>query len=116
MLGGPAEPEVPVDAFPGTVAIEDLYDDLYQRFVDLQRSATGFLSYADRRLARTRREFEEQLAFARDETLTVAGLNQAMADELRALSDRLRELGVTDLPALSWLADADQGTTERFTT
>jgi hypothetical protein len=90
----------------GTASAEELYEDLYRRFVDLQRWASGYLSYADRRLARARREFEEQLATARDELRKVADLNQSMADELEVLSLRLRELGVTDVPSRSRSARA----------
>lgn len=102
---GPGLSEAPSrDQGDGTHAsIEELYADLYRRFVDLQRSASGYLSYADRRLARVRRDYEAQLTRARDDLRGVAELNQAMADELKALADRLRQLGETDVPSHSWL-------------
>jgi hypothetical protein len=66
--------------------------------------SSGYLSYADRRLVRARREYEVQLATARDDLRTVAELNQAMAEEVRLLTERLRGLGESDEPTPSWLA------------
>jgi hypothetical protein len=106
VLGVPEEIDIPSPGNEDTshASIEELYEDLYRRFVDLQRSSSGYLSYADRRLVRVRRDYEEQLATARDDLRTVAELNQAMADEVRLLTERLRELGESDVPAPSWLA------------
>lgn len=100
----PSEVGSPGDEVGAQASIEELYEDLYRRFVDLQRSASGYLSFADRRLARVRREYEEQLATVRGEMRAVAELNQAMADELRSLIERLRQLGEPDVPTPSWLA------------
>lgn len=85
-------------------SIEELYEDLYRRFIDLQQTASGYLSYADRRLVRVRREYEDRLAVSRGQLRAVAELNQAMAEELAVLSERLRQLGESDVPAPSWLA------------
>ncbi len=89
VLGNPRE-AAGVDAADGmptnSTSIEDLYENLYERFVGLQRSASGYLSYADRRLALVRREYEDQLATRRDELRSVADLNLSMADELKILS------------------------------
>lgn len=100
----PGDIPLPGDEDATHTSTEELYADLYQRFVELQRWASGYLSYADRRLARVRREYEDQLETARVELRAVAELNQAMAEELRSLSDRLRQLGESDIPAPSWLA------------
>jgi hypothetical protein len=98
----PSETRWPDDENVPQASIEELYEDLHRRFVALQRSASGYLSYADRRLARVQHEYEGQLAATRDDLRAVAELNQAMADELRLLTERLRQLGEA-VPAPLWL-------------
>lgn len=104
---GPSDLPSPGDQDGWRPSIEELYEDLYGRFVDLQRTSSGYLSYADRRLVRVRHEYEDRLAQVRGELRAVAELNRAMADELRSLSERLRQLGEPDVPAPSWLTRLD---------
>ncbi|HEX4433731.1 MAG TPA: glycoside hydrolase family 99-like domain-containing protein [Acidimicrobiales bacterium] len=104
-LGADAFPEPPsVGSDQPATAVEDLYHELYEKFVALQQSSSGFLSYADRRLKEMQADYEAKLAEARHEAREIADLNEAMAEQLDFLLGRLKELGVTELPSLPWLA------------
>jgi O-antigen biosynthesis protein len=81
---------------------EDLYHDLYQQFVALQKSASGFLSYADRRLTEWKKAYEALLEESRAEARTIADLNEKMAAQLAFLAQRLREMG-EEVPPMPWL-------------
>ena len=73
-LGGIMEPG-PSGAETGDAAptaIEDLYHDLYEQFVALQQSSSGFLAYAQRRLEELQVRHEAQLAEARREAREIA--------------------------------------------
>jgi hypothetical protein len=104
-LAGDLEPgpygAASVDVAP--TAMEDLYHDLYEKFVALQRSSSGMLSYAERRLEDVQVRYEAQLAEARRENREIADLNQVMAEQLELLLGQLKALGATDVPSLSWL-------------
>jgi lipopolysaccharide biosynthesis protein len=84
-------------------APEEMYQDLYDRFVDLQRAHSGYLSYADRRRKELKARYEADVHRERAETRAIADLNQKMAEELQYLAKRLEEVGVSDVPPLSWL-------------
>jgi hypothetical protein len=90
----------PSDA--AATSAEDLYHSLYDQFVALQRSRSGVLSYADRRLTEWRKYYEGLLAESRDEARKIAELNQEMAEQVEFLARRLRELG-EDVPPMKWL-------------
>ena len=81
------ESEVPSDALPA----EELYAELYDRFVALQSSASGFLSYADRRLKEWQKYYEGRLAEAREETRAIARMNQELVDQLAFQSQSAEE-------------------------
>jgi hypothetical protein len=82
---------------------EDLYHDLYEQFVALQRSRSGMLSYSDRRLRELRSHYEALLAESRQEAREIAGLNQGLAERVAFQAGRLRDLGVPDVAAVDWL-------------
>jgi O-antigen biosynthesis protein len=90
----------PQDA--AATSAEDRYRDLYEQFVVLQKARSGILSYADRRISERERDFERLLAESREETRKVAEMNEELAQRLRLLAARLRELG-DDVPAMPWL-------------
>jgi hypothetical protein len=100
----PDEPLVPSPDL-GPTSVEDLYQDLYEQFVALQVSASGFLSTFDRRREEWRRHYEEVAAQAREDTLAIASLNQAMAEQLQMQANQLKELGVQDTTSAWWLTD-----------
>ncbi len=100
-------PDEPADPSPdlSPASVEDLYQDLYEQFVALQVSASGFLSYFDRRIREWRKHYEQVAAQAREETLTIASLNQAMAEQLQLQATQLKELGMHDTTSAWWLTD-----------
>jgi hypothetical protein len=102
LFGDAAEPAVAEPRDAGATSAEDLYQYLYEQFVALQRSRSGVLSYADRRISECRRYYEGLLAESQDETRRVADLNEEMAQQLTFLARRLRDLG-EDVPAMPWL-------------
>jgi hypothetical protein len=83
---------------------EDLYRDLYEQFVALQRSRSGILSYTDRRLRELRNHYEALLAGSRQETRELADFNHDLAERLSFQAGRLRELGAPDVAAVDLLA------------
>ena len=87
----------------GTRSAEDLYHDLYQQFVALQRSRSGMLSYSDRRLRELRNHYEVLLAESRREAREIAELNQDFAERLAFQARQLKDLGVPDVAAVDWL-------------
>jgi hypothetical protein len=98
--GGALAAVAPDDA--STTSAEDLYHQLYDRFVALQAQQSGLLSYSDRKMTEWRNHYEGLLAQSRDETRAVADLNQEMTEELEFLAGRLRALG-EDVPPMPWL-------------
>ena len=93
----------PIDSRPTPVA--DLYEDLYEQFVALQRVSSGFLSYTDRRINETQRRYEGMVAEVQDDLRKVAALNQVMADQLELQVNQLQELGVPSPSARWWIAN-----------
>jgi hypothetical protein len=91
---------VPQAAPPGSAAsvgaaptsAEDLYADLYKRHSDLQASASGFLSFADRRLQAARVQFEAELAASRTESHRLAAAVTSLEDRLATQTKRAEEL------------------------
>ncbi len=73
-------------------SIEIVYEELYERFVRLQTSASGFISLADRRLKSWQEYYEGRIAEAREETHLIATLNQELEERLEELEQRLEEL------------------------
>ena len=102
----PADPPSPVPDDLEPTPIEDLYHDLYEQFTVLQRSHSGYLSYADRARARLQESYENQLQEERHAAQSIAALNQAMADQLRFQAERMKELALPDVPSTTWLADS----------
>jgi hypothetical protein len=60
--------------------VEDLYAELYTRHRDLQASASGFLSYADRRLRAAQDRFTAELAESREESRRLAAALAPLED------------------------------------
>jgi len=74
----PAQAETADAEVPATV--EDLYAELYTRHRDLQASASGFLSYADRRLRAAQDRFTAELAESREESRRLAAALAPLED------------------------------------
>ena len=87
-LSTEADPDVPAPA-----AIEDLYANLYERFVDLQNRTSGFLSIADRRLQSWRDFYEKELAKARAENRELAEWTLSLEAQIEFRNRQLEELG-----------------------
>ncbi len=94
----PSEPD-----HPQAVATEDLYHDLYERFVALQESSSGLLAYVDRRVRELKKHYEAKLRWARHEAELVTDLNDWLSEQLHLQAGRLRDLTVPDVPATDWL-------------
>ncbi len=73
-----AEPE-----HPEPIPTEDLYHDLYEQFVALQRSSSGFLSYADRRIRELKKHYEAKLGLADHQAAQITELNEWLVDQLK---------------------------------
>jgi O-antigen biosynthesis protein len=99
----PESPAAPSSDLHPT-AVEDLYQDLYEQFVALQISTSGFLSYYDRRIREWRKYYEEMAAQAREDVVAIATLNQTMAEQLQAQADQLRAFGMHEPTPQWWLA------------
>jgi O-antigen biosynthesis protein len=88
----------------GATRMDDLYNDLYQQFVALQQSSSGFLSYADRQLTSRKIYYEQLLQEERLDTARIANLNQTMFELLEHQAKRLEELGAADVQLPEWLS------------
>jgi hypothetical protein len=84
----PADSDLELDSTP----TDELYTELYQRFVALQSLLSGFVSYADRRLKESQNYYEGRLAESRREAEIIAQLNQELIEKCELHSDRLSEL------------------------
>ena len=83
--------------------MEDLYHELYERFVGLQESSSGLLAYVDRRIRELKKHYEANLGWARYEAELVTDLNDWLSEQLHLQAGRLRDLAVPDVPATEWL-------------
>jgi hypothetical protein len=127
----PAQADTTDAEVPATV--DDLYAELYTRHRDLQASASGFLSYADRRLSAAQDRFTAELAESREESRRLAAalaplenlvaMQTARANDLEALLVRrpprpavVRTHGDGDLaePGESMLPTGAQGRARYF--
>jgi hypothetical protein len=89
----PGQSEVePESSTAGSAPVEELYADLSRRFSDLQASASGFLSYADRRLQAARDQFATELSEARSESSRLAEIVAPLEAQLAQLTARAEEL------------------------
>ena len=96
-------PDQAVPHHPQTVATADLYNDLYEKFVSLQETSSGFLSYADRRVRELKQHYEARLEQARLEADQVTELNDWLCEQLHLQSGRLQELAVEHVFPTDWL-------------
>jgi hypothetical protein len=87
----PADSDLEFDSTP----TDELYAELYQRFVALQSLSSGFVSYADRRLKELQKYYDGRLAESRREAEIIAQLNQELIEKCELHSDRLSELDAT---------------------
>lgn len=78
------------DAAP--TAVEELYGNLYERFVRLQTSSSGLLAYAQRRLESERREHEAQLREAREDSRRLAMASLLLEERLALMTERFDRL------------------------
>ena len=84
------EDSAETEAVPASA--EDLYADLYKRYGDLQASASGFLSYADRRLRSTQDRLAAELAESREESRRLVAALSPLEDQLAMQATRAAEL------------------------
>lgn len=80
---------------PAPATIEDLYADLYERFVQLQTKSSGFLAFAERRLQAKREVYQEELKTLREDNRRLA--QWALSLE-RAVEFRTRQLNELEHP------------------
>ena len=83
-LGGSCPPlslEVGADV-PAPAPIEDLYANLYERFVDLQKRSSGFLAIADRRLQSWRDHYAKELEKLRSENRRLAEWSLSLEEQV----------------------------------
>jgi hypothetical protein len=90
---------------PQPVATEDLYHDLYQQFVLLQQSASGFLAYADRRIDELKKLYDAKMAWATHKGELITDLNDWLYEQLRLQEERMEELDVGDIRVTEWLRE-----------
>jgi glycosyl transferase family WbsX len=82
--------------------IGELYQDLYEEMVQLQRWSSGLISYWERRVQDAQHNTAVQMAAAGEEIGRLARLNQEMAELLVFRAERLRELG-DEVTESDWL-------------
>jgi len=93
-LGGSCPPlslDVGTDV-PAPAPIEDLYANLYERFVDLQKRSSGFLAIADRRLQSWRDFYAKELEKLRSENRRLAEWSLSLEEQVEFRSRQLQEL------------------------
>ena len=69
----------------------------------LQESASGLLSYADRRVRELKTHYETKLGWARHEAEQIVEMNEWLSEQLHLQSGVLRDLAVADVPSTDWL-------------
>jgi hypothetical protein len=93
------------DDVPAPPSIEDLYGDLYETLVGLQRRSSGFVGLADRRLQSERAGHAKEVADLREENRKLAewclSLEEQIALVRRQRNDNEPLLEVTGPPASS---------------
>jgi len=94
---------LPPQTHPAPSPTEDLYHDLYAQYVLLQKSASGFLAYADRRVSELKKHYEAKVAWAKHKGDLITDLNEWLYEQLRILDERLRKLGLSDPSLSEWL-------------
>jgi hypothetical protein len=77
---------------PAPAAIEDLYADLYERFVQLQNRSSGFLAFADRRLQSWRDHYNNELETLREESRRLAEWALSLEQQVEFRTRQLDEL------------------------
>jgi hypothetical protein len=111
-LCGPISPHSPAEETSPPVAIEALYDNLYERFVRLQSSSSGLLAYADRRLKSARAEHRAEPQDAREESRRLAMASLLLEERLALMTeryDRLRQSVVPGRTPSPTVRPADDG-------
>jgi hypothetical protein len=82
--------------------VGELYQDLYQELVQLQRWSSGLISHWERRVQVAQQRAAFEVAAAGEEIGRLARLNNEMAELLEFRGQRLRELG-DEVPDFDWL-------------
>jgi hypothetical protein len=103
LFGVQEDPSEPMPEAVAPASTEDLYHDLHEQFVALQRWRSGLLSYSDRRLRELREHYEALLAESGREAREIADLNQELAERLAFQAQQLKDLGVGDVGSVDWL-------------
>ena len=88
-FGWQPEPDAAEPSHPQPAATDDLYHDLYQKFVALQESSSGLLSFVDRRIRELKTHYETKLGWAKHEAELIVELNDWLVEQLQLQTDRL---------------------------
>jgi Glycosyltransferase WbsX len=99
----PSDLDEPVH--PAAEPTEVLYHDLYERFVGLQREASGFLAYSDRRIRALKTYYEGKLDWARHQNNLIANMNEWLTEQLQLQTKRMNELALPGVASFDWLDD-----------
>lgn len=103
LFGWEPEPDAAEPSHPQPAATDDLYHDLYEKFVALQESSSGLLSFVDRRIRELKTHYETKLGWAKHEAELIVELNDWLVEQLQLQTDRLEDLAVPDVPSVEWL-------------
>jgi hypothetical protein len=98
-------PEEGEPVHPSPVPSEELYDDLYEKVVQLQKSSTGFLSFADRRMREMKKYYESKLSWERLHAAQVMEMNEWLTEQLKTQSEQMNALAVPGVASTKWLDD-----------
>lgn len=77
------------DAVPS--AVEDLYQDLYAKFVQFQNRSSGYLAIADRKLQSWHQHYAKELQALREQNRTLAEWSLSLEEQVAFLRRRLDE-------------------------
>lgn len=98
-------PPPPPATHPQPVPTDDLYHDLYAQFVLLQRSASGFLAHADRRIDELKEHYDAKMAWATHKADLITDLNEWLYEQLLIQEERIRELDIDETRITEWLRE-----------
>jgi hypothetical protein len=90
---------------PAPEPSEELYHDLYERFVALQQASSGVLASMDRRMKETKAYYEAKLGLARQQGDLIADMNEWLTAQLQLQARRMNELALPEVASFDWLDD-----------
>jgi hypothetical protein len=93
-LGGscPVSPLIDGDQ-PEPRAVEDLYQELFEKFVQLQTRSSGYLAIAERRLQSWKDYYTKEMDSLRGEGESLAEWALSLEQQLQLVDQKLREMG-----------------------